>query len=138
MPILSTSGELAALFERVRSVAVVGVSPDPARASNEVASYLVESSGWEVWFVNPMVGEIAGRTCYPRLADLPTAPDLINVFRRASKLGSATHEAIGVGASALWFQLGLRDDALAAVASGAGLDVVQDRCLMVDHARWTR
>lgn len=144
MAILTTSGELSRLLERVRSVAVVGVSPNPARASNEVATYLVESSGWDVWFVNPLVDSIGGRRCYPSLDALPVVPDLVDVFRRTEELAAPTHAAIAIGSSALWFQLGLRNDALAQRASDAGLDVVQDRCLMVDMiervdaARWAR
>ena len=129
--------EIAALLQRTRTVAVVGVSADPTRPSHDVASYLLRNTDWTVWFVNPTETEteILGQQVFATLADLPGVPDVVDVFRRREHLLDVTEESIAVGASAVWFQSGLRHDEAAAAAICAGLDVVQDRCLKVDHAR---
>lgn len=105
------------------------------RASHEVAAYLLHHAHYELLFVNPFETEILGRPVVPSLADLPVVPDMVDVFRKTEDLATVTDEAIAVGASSLWFQLGLVDDTAAARAVAAGLDVVQDRCIKVDHAR---
>jgi uncharacterized protein len=79
---------------------------------------------------------VLGVRCYSSLADLPEAPDIVDVFRRTEELPSVVDEAIAVGARAVWFQFGLRHDEAAAKAVAAGLDVVQDRCLKIEHARF--
>src|SRR5690606_4466532 len=86
--------------------------------------------------VNPTETEILGRPCYPSLAELPVVPDVVDVFRRASDLPGVAEEAIAVGAPVLWFQLGLRNDEAAKLAIDAGLAVVQDRCIKIEHARF--
>ena len=130
-----TDGEVAALLTRVRTIAVVGISSDPTRASHGVASYLLQRAPeYELWFVNPTETEVLGQRCYPSLADLPIVPDLVDVFRRVDALPAATAQAIAVGAPALWFQLGLRHVAAARAARDAGLFVVQDRCIKIEHA----
>ncbi len=136
MPILRSAGERLDLMQRVRTVAVVGMSADPARASNFVATYLIGRTDWTVWFVNPFETEVLGRPVHPQLADLPDVPDLVDVFRRRDDLPTVVAEAVDVGAPAIWFQLGLVHDAAAATAAEAGLDVVQDRCLKIEHARF--
>lgn len=126
-----------ALMERTRTVAMVGVSANPARPSNFVATYLLSSStDFDVYFVNPVADEILGQQCYPSLADLPQAPDLVDVFRRPADLPGVAAEAIDVGAQALWIQLGLWSPDAAKLAYDAGLDVVMDRCLKIEHARF--
>ncbi len=136
MPVLRSARERLDLMRRVRSVAVVGMSADPARASNFVATYLLGRTDWDVWFVNPFETEILGRPVHPGLADLPVVPDLVDVFRRRDDLPTVVAEAVDVGAPAIWFQLGLVHDEAAASAARAGLDVVQDRCLKIEHARF--
>jgi predicted CoA-binding protein len=133
---LRTPEEIDRLLERTRSVAVVGVSPDSARPSHRVAAYLMGATGWTVYFVNPNVDRVLGRQVYPSLSDLSEAPDIVDVFRRTEHLRAVTDQAIEVGAGAVWFQLGLVDDDAAAAAVAAGLDVVQDHCLRVEHSRW--
>jgi len=125
------------LLDRTTSVAMVGVSANPARPSNFVATYLLSSSaGFDVYFVNPMADEILGEPCYPTLADLPVVPDLVDVFRRSDDLPEVAEETIAVGAAAFWAQLGLWNVEAAQMASEAGLDVVMDRCLKIEHARF--
>jgi uncharacterized protein len=125
-----------ALLSRTRSVAVVGASPNPARASNFVATYLLASTDYDVYFVNPNASEIIGRPAYGSLADLPVVPDLVDVFRRPSDLPGVLAETREVGASVLWLQFGLHDERIAAEAESAGLAVVMDRCLKIEHARF--
>lgn len=136
MPILETATDRLALMRRTRTVAIVGMSSNPARASHFVATYLAGKTDWTVWYVNPRETEILGREVHPTLTDLPHAPDLVDVFRRADDLPDVVDEAVAVGASSIWFQLGLVHDAAAAAASDAGLDVVQNRCLKIEHARF--
>lgn len=118
-----------------RSIALVGVSANPLRSSNFVATYLVKTP-YRVYPVNPMYQEVLGLECYPTLADLPETPDIVDVFRRTEELPGVVDEAIAVGAKVVWFQLGLRHDEAARRAVEAGLEVVQDRCLKIEHARF--
>lgn len=125
-----------ALLRRIRTVAVVGASPNPARASNFVATYLLASTAYEVYFVNPNATEILGRPVYATLDELPTVPDLVDVFRKPADLPAVLAETLKVGAAALWLQFGLYDAAIAQEAEAAGLTVVMDRCLKIEHARF--
>jgi predicted CoA-binding protein len=136
MAVVETARERLALLHRVRTVAIVGMSAEPARASNFVATYLIGRTDWTLWFVNPHETEILGRPVYPSLSALPDVPDLVDVFRRRDDLPVVAAEAIEAGAPAVWFQLGLVHDEAAATAAAAGLDVVQDRCLKIEHARF--
>ena len=123
------------IIREAKSVALVGVSANPIRSSNFVASYLIRTP-LTSYPVNPMYDEVLGLRCYPSLRDLPEVPDIVDVFRREDQLPSVVDEAIEVGARVVWFQLGLRHDEAAATAIDAGLEVVQDRCLKIEHARW--
>ena len=136
MSILETAADRLDLMCRTRSVAIVGMSANPSRASHFVATYLLGATDWVVYFVNPSETEVLGRPVYPSLADLPVAPDIVDVFRRQSELPSVAGDAIGAEASAVWFQLGLTHHDAAATAAAAGLDVVQNRCLKIEHARF--
>jgi predicted CoA-binding protein len=131
-----TAGERLTILRRSRTVAMVGASPNPSRASYFVACYLLAETSFEMFFVNPQATEILGHRMYPTLADLPVVPDIVDVFRRPEDLPAVAADAIAVGAKTLWFQLGLRDDDAAATANAAGLDVVMDRCLKIEHARF--
>ena len=124
------------IIRDAESVALVGVSGNVLRSSNFVAAYLVRTH-LRVYPVNPMYDEILGLKCYPSLADLPEVPDVVDVFRRHSALPGVVDESIAVGAKVVWFQLGLRHDEAARTAMDAGLEVVQDRCLKIEHARFS-
>lgn len=128
--------ERRTLLGRARSVAMVGASANPARPSYFVATYLLASTDFDVYFVNPAADEILGRPVFASLAELPVTPDLVDVFRRPEDLPAVLDETLAVGATTLWLQLGLWDEAVARHASGAGLDVVMDRCLKIEHARF--
>jgi uncharacterized protein len=125
------------ILRATRTVAVVGASPNPARASNFVATYLLASTDFNVYFVNPNASEILGRPVYKKLADLPVVPDLVDVFRRREDLSGVLDEVLALdGVRTLWLQFGLFDENVARRGEAAGLEVVMDRCLKVEHARF--
>jgi len=128
--------ERFALLRRSRSVAIVGASSNQARASYFVGTYLLSSSPYDVYFVNPMADEILGQPAYAPLAALPVLPDLVDVSRRHDDLPGVAQEAVDVGARALWLQLGSWNEEAAAIAESAGLAVVMDRCIKIEHARF--
>jgi uncharacterized protein len=131
------AGERRRILRAARTIAVVGASANPARASNFVLTYLASSSAdYEVWPVTPRGGEILGMQTYPSLADLPGAPDIVDVFRRADQLPGVAREAVDAGAGAFWMQLGLHSDEAVEIAHSAGLDVVSNRCVKIEHARF--
>jgi uncharacterized protein len=131
-----TAGQRRAILRRARTVAVVGASANKARASNFVLTYLLSSSAdYEVWPVTPNETEILGVKAYPSLAELPGTPDIVDVFRRPDQLPAVAREAVEVGAGAFWMQLGLHSDEAAEIAHAAGLDVVSNRCVKIEHAR---
>jgi predicted CoA-binding protein len=125
------------ILSNVQTVALVGASSNPARPSYFVATYLVSSScDYDIWFVNPRETEILGRPVYPSLDALPGVPDVVDAFRRPEDLPAVAGDAVAVGAKVFWMQLGLRSEAAAEVALAGGLDVVQNRCLKIEHARF--
>jgi len=131
----ATPNERLDIIRNAKSVALVGVSANPIRSSNFVAAYLVRTA-LTSYPVNPAYDEVLGISCYPSLADLPEVPDIVDIFRRPDAIPGVVEEAIDVGAKVVWFQLGLRHDDAAQRAIDAGLQVVQDRCLKIEHARW--
>lgn len=120
------------LVREARSVAVVGLSPDPARPSHIVASYL-RGSGLRVHPVNPALSGWEGLPAYPSLAEVPERVDIVDVFRRPEHAAAAAADAVAAGAGALWLQPGAGSAEAAEIAAAAGLDVVVDRCLRVEH-----
>jgi predicted CoA-binding protein len=132
----ATASERLKIIQTAKSAALVGVSENPIRSSNFVASYLVRTP-LRTYPVNPMYEEVLGMKCYPSLADLPEVPDIVDIFRRHSEIPGVVEQAIEVGAKVVWFQLGLRHDEAARMAEEAGLLVVQDRCLKIEHARFS-
>ncbi|HSB87741.1 MAG TPA: CoA-binding protein [Ilumatobacteraceae bacterium] len=127
------------ILRSTSTVAIVGMSADPSRASHFVATYLLSSSCRfdEIWFVNPKGGEILGRPVYPSLADLPGVPDLVDVFRRASELPSVAREFVAIpGAKTFWAQLGLYSAEAVDIVTSAGRVAVMNRCLKIEHARF--
>ena len=131
----ATPAERLDIIRNASTAALVGVSANPIRSSNFVAAYLVRTK-MKTYPVNPMYEEVLGVKCYPSLADLPEVPDIVDIFRRLDAIPGVVDEAIAVGAKVVWFQLGLRHDEAAQRALDAGLLVVQDRCLKIEHARW--
>jgi predicted CoA-binding protein len=128
--------ERLSLLRSTTSIAIVGASNNPARASYFVATYLLSSSPYDVYFVNPRADEILGRPVYPSLDALPVVPDLVDVFRRHDDLPTVLDETIAVGAKTLWLQLGSWHEEVARRGEAAGLSVVMDRCIKIEHARF--
>ena len=124
------------ILHATRSVAVLGASPNPSRASHFVTTYLL-GTRYEVHLVNPNATEILGRPVRPTLADLPVVPDLVDVFRRPADLPAVLDEVLALGGvRTLWLQFGLFEEDVARRAEAAGLEVVMDRCLKIEHARF--
>ena len=117
-----------------RTIAVVGLSSNPDRPSYRVAAYLKEH-GYRMIPVNPRETSVLGEPAYPSLSAVPTAIDLVDVFRRSEDAGAVVDDAIAVKAKAVWLQEGVVDTAAAARARDAGLLVVMDRCVMKEHRR---
>ena len=131
-----SSTELSRILRQTRTVAVVGASDNPGRPSNEVFGYLARFSHFELYPVNPNVTEVGGITAYPRLADLPVAVDMVDVFRRHDDLPAVLQETLELSPRPkyLWLQQGLWHEEVGEAARAAGLTVVMDRCLKVDYA----
>lgn len=124
------------ILRNSRTVAIVGASDNPSRASYFVATYLLASTPYEVWFVNPRISSVLGHPVYPSLADLPGPPDIVDVFRRHDDLPAVLDDAIAAKARVFWLQLGLSHEDVARRGTEAGLQVVMNRCLKIEHARF--
>ncbi|MEQ0558781.1 CoA-binding protein [Amycolatopsis sp. NEAU-NG30] len=128
--------ERRAILNRTKSVTLVGASANPARPSYFVATYLLSSTRYDVHFVNPRLDTLLGKPVYASLKDVPGEPDLVSVFRRHDDLPQVADEVIDAGARTLWLQLGLWHEPVAERARAAGLDVVMNRCVKIEHARF--
>ena len=113
-------------------IAIVGLSDDPSRPSYQIASYL-QGEGYEVVPVNPTHATVMGLKSYPSLKDVPGEVDVVNVFRRPEFCADVTRDAIAIGAKGVWLQSGVRNEEAKRLAQSAGIDFVQDRCIMVEH-----
>lgn len=122
------------ILREYRTVAVVGISADPSRASYRVASYL-SAHGYNIIPVNPNIPEVLGKTCYANLSAIPETVEVVDIFRRPEDVMPIVGEAIKIGAKAIWMQEGIVNEAAAARAKEAGLLVVMDRCMMKEHMR---
>ena len=133
----ASDAEIDAILATLRTVAVVGLSDRPDRESYRVAEYL-QRQGFRIVPVNPAVREVLGEPSYPDLAAIPpeVAVDVVDVFRKPEFIPAVVDEAIARGARVVWMQLGLAHNAAAEKARAAGVAVVMDRCLKVEHARW--
>ncbi|MGE3725142.1 MAG: CoA-binding protein [Candidatus Sericytochromatia bacterium] len=125
------------LLKNAKRIAVVGVSDKPFRDSHRIARYL-QQAGFDMLPVNPLLSEVLGQKVYASLAEIPEPVDIVNVFRRSEEVPDLVEQAIAAGAKAIWLQLGVIHEAAAEKARAAGLAVVMDRCIMVDHARLLR
>ncbi len=134
MIVMSSDSAVRDLLRRARVIAVVGYSDKPDRDSYRVGQYL-RQAGYTVYPVNPAVSEIDGQPSYATLADVPEPIDIVDVFRRSENLPEIVDAAIAVGAKAVWAQLGVSHEEAARTAAAAGLDVVQNRCIKIEHRR---
>ena len=115
-------------------IAVVGLSASWWRPSFFVAKYLLDH-GYRVIPVNPAYQEVLGQKCYASLKDIPEKVDIVDCFRKSAEIPALARQAIDIGAKCLWMQLGVVSDEAAALATNAGLDVVMDRCIKIEHGR---
>lgn len=122
------------LLTRYDTITFVGASADPSKAANEVPA-LMKRLGWRIIPVNPTATEILGERCYPTLADVPGPLGLVDVFRPGPQTPPVAQAAVDAGAQALWLQLGIVSERAREIATSAGLDYVEDRCLAIEIRR---
>ncbi len=115
-----------------RTIAVIGISEDPEKASNFVSAYM-QREGYRILPVNPLVGSVLGEKSYATLAELPVKPDVVNVFRLPRFIPDIVDEMLRLGFKNLWVQQGIINLEAAARAEAGGIHVVMDRCIMVEH-----
>ncbi|MFM2120851.1 MAG: hypothetical protein RL722_2319 [Pseudomonadota bacterium] len=127
---------LRRILKHCRTLAVVGLSAEWHRPSYFAAKYM-QQHGYRIVPVNPRYagGEVLGEPCYASLGDIPFAIDMVDVFRRTEDVGPIAEQAVAMGATCLWQQIGVMNQAAADRAAAAGLDVVMDRCVKIEHAR---
>ena len=130
----SATEDIPAILKSYHTIAVVGLSPEPDRASHQVAAYL-QSHGYRIIPVNPQCREVLGETCYASLKDIPEPVEVVDIFRKAEAIPGIVEEAVAVGARVIWMQLGLESSEAAAKARSAGLKVVMNRCMKIEHAK---
>jgi predicted CoA-binding protein len=123
------------IFAYARTIAIVGLSPNRLRPSFFVGGYL-QYRGFKIVPVNPTADEILGERSYPSLTEIPFKVDVVDVFRAPEAAPAIADEAIKIGARALWLQFGVVSPEAAARAKAAGLDVVMDRCMKIEHGRY--
>ena len=133
---MTQASDIRACLQAGQTIAVVGLSPKTHRDSYRVSQYM-QSHGYRIVPINPLASEILGERCYPSLreAAAQVSIDVVNCFRNADDIPPLADDAIAIGAKGLWMQLGIAHEAAAEKARAAGLSVVQDRCIKVEHAR---
>jgi predicted CoA-binding protein len=134
MVVTLNDDEMKAWLKAIRTIAVVGLSPDQNRPSHRIASSL-KFWGYNIWPVNPAVTAVMGEKAYPDLASLPANPDLVLVFRKPEHAAEVTAEAVRLGCQAIWFQLGAASSEAVAEAKAAGLRTVADVCIGKEYLR---
>jgi uncharacterized protein len=134
MAIVDDIAGLRRILAQTRTIAVVGLSANWYRPSYFAAKYMQDHGYWIVP-VNPAYAEVLGERCYPSIAAIPGPVDMVDCFRKSEEIVPLAHAAVAKGANVLWMQLGIRNDEAARIANAAGLDVVMDRCVKIEHAR---
>jgi predicted CoA-binding protein len=134
MPLVDDIAGLRRILARSRAIAVVGLSAQWYRPSYFAAKYM-QDHGYRIIPVNPNYAEILGRKCHPDLYSIPERVDIVDCFRKAPEIPPIADAAIAIGAKVLWMQLGIVNEAAAERAAAAGLDVVMNRCVKIEHAR---
>lgn len=131
---LTTDEHIRDHLKQIKTIAVVGWSNKPDRPSHQVAAYLA-AQGYTIYPINPTLTSTPEQTVYASLSELPVQVDVVDVFRRAEDVPAVVEEAIAAGAKSVWIQLGIINEEAAQRASEAGLPVVMDRCMKVEHER---
>lgn len=122
------------ILDECRTIAVVGLSDKPDRDSYRVAAYM-QQQGYRIIPVNPRLKEVLGEKAYPNLESVPEKVDIVNVFRRSEQVPEVVEEALKIKPKVIWMQLGIKNEEAAARARENGIEVIMDRCLMVEHRR---
>ncbi len=130
-----TPALILGILQQYRRIAMVGLSANPTRPSYFAATYL-KAYGYEIIPVNPAYEEVMGLKCYPSLAEVPQPLEVVDVFRRSEDVAPIVADAIRLGAKVVWMQLGVLDAAAGEQAKAAGLGLVMDRCMKIEHARY--
>jgi predicted CoA-binding protein len=126
--------EIRELLLSTKTIAIVGVSANSDKASNHVARYLQGKTDYELFFVNPAADEILGQKVYKSLSEIEQEIDLVDVFRKPADCLAVLDEAIAIKAKSIWLQLGISVPEVQSVGEAAGLSVIMDRCIKIDHA----
>ena len=134
MPIVDDIAGLRRILAQSRTIAVVGLSANWYRPSFFAAKYM-QDHGYRIIPVNPTYDEVLGERCYPAIAAIPGPVDMVDCFRKPGEIVPLARDAVAKGAKVLWMQLGIRNDEAARIANDAGLDIVVDRCMKIEHAR---
>ena len=134
MPLVDDIAGLRRILAQTHTIAVVGLSAHWHRPSYFAAKYM-RDHGYTIIPVNPAYEQVLGQTCYPDLASIPGPVDMVDCFRKPADIEPIARAAVAKGARVLWMQLGIRNDEAARIAGEAGLDVVMDRCMKIEHAR---
>lgn len=129
--------EIRRILQDAKVIAVVGASNNPMRESNLISQFLIRE-GYEVIPVNPKYTEVLGRKCFPTVASIGKQVDIVDVFRRSEFLEETARDAVEAKANVLWMQLGIENENAAGIAADEGLQVVMNRCIMVEHRRLIR
>ena len=129
---LTNDTDIKKLLTETKTIAVIGASSKPWRDSGEIASFL-QQKGYTVFPVNPKYKDVRGMKCYPDLKSIPDPIDMVDIFRNSNEVGPVVDEAVAVGAKSVWMQLGVINESAAAKAEQAGLAVVMDRCIAIEH-----
>jgi predicted CoA-binding protein len=126
--------DIRKLLLSTKTIAIVGVSANTDKASNHVARYLQGKTDYELFFVNPAADEILGQKVYKSLSEIEQEIDLVDVFRKPADCLAVLDEAIAIKAKSVWLQLGISVPEVKSVGEAAGLSVIMDRCIKIDHA----
>jgi uncharacterized protein len=133
----ASADSILEILKNYRTIAVIGLSSNPTRPSHGVAKYL-KSAGYRIIPVNPNEKEVLGEKSYARLEDVPEKIEIVDIFRRAEEVPGVVESAIRVGAKVVWMQLGIENAEAAEKARAAGLIVVEDACMYVEHKKRAR
>jgi len=128
------NSEIYEILNKNKSIAVVGMSNNPLRPSNQVSNYMI-NAGYKIYPVNPKYKQIFGLECYPDLKSIPVKVDIVNVFRRPEYIQEIVEESVKIGAKVIWFQLGVINHKAALKAQDYGLKVIMDRCIKIEHCQ---
>ncbi|MEO8567109.1 MAG: CoA-binding protein [Betaproteobacteria bacterium] len=134
MALVDDVAGLRRILLQSRTIAVIGLSGNWYRPSFFAAKYM-QDHGYRIVPVNPSYEEVLGQKCYPTLRDIPHKVDIVDCFRKSGEIPPIARDAVEIGAKVLWMQLGIRNDQAAKIALDAGLDVVMNRCVKIEHAR---